>query len=102
MTFLSWTDRSAGTIVRVHTKDGEATMFDCREDKAIRTDSNGMSECQSYRFEPDHAAPVKRYKRDRKGRWRHVMLNQNMVWAFVEPKQCVRLGERDYYHDFSF
>jgi hypothetical protein len=53
VTIFHYTDRSAGTIVKI-SKSGKTIWFS--EDKAIRTDSNGMSECQTYEYKFDKAA----------------------------------------------
>lgn len=105
VTFLSWTDRYAGTIVYTVAKGGKVVEFEAQEDEAIRTDSNGMSECQSYRFERNLGGARHKYRRDRKGQWRKVgdkWTGDKKVYGFVEPRQCIRLGERDHYHDYSF
>lgn len=85
ITLLHWTDRSAGTITRV----GPSGMtFWFREDKAIRTDSNGMSEVQDYRYEPGE------------GRERRAVHGKR-DWKEVRGSR-IRLGERRAYHDYSF
>src|SRR6266581_4347814 len=47
VTIQQYSDRSGGTIVRVAKK-----FIDIRNDIPERTDDNGMSESQSYRFRP--------------------------------------------------
>src|ERR1700734_2303534 len=47
-TILCWTDRHAATITHVTPK-----TITVARDIATRVDSNGMSECQKYRYEPD-------------------------------------------------
>ncbi|MCK5610196.1 hypothetical protein KAR91_50445 [Candidatus Pacearchaeota archaeon] len=59
-----------------------------RRDKAIRTDNNGMSESQSYRFEPDPDGAVERFNKRKDGRY-------HTPGARLSPG-------RDAYHDFSF
>ena len=85
VTLLHWTDRSAGTITRV-APSGKTFWF--REDRAIRTDSNGMSEMQSYRHEPDPNSRERR-ARLRSGAWK-------------SEGTRIRVGDRNTYHDFSF
>jgi hypothetical protein len=105
ITFLSWTDRHAGTIHDIRTKNGRVFEFDASYDKAVRTDGNGMSESQSYDFTPRPEAPRTTYRRDRSGQWRKMgtkYVGEREVYGFVDKSQSVRLGERDQYHDFSF
>lgn len=91
-TKLCWTDRHACTITYV---SKNAKRINVREDKAIRTDNNGMSENQQYRYEPDPQATEIEYSLRRDG-------------TFVRVGQPMRGGERllvgvrDTYHDFSF
>lgn len=91
-TVLMWTDRHAATIVEVVSP----TKIRVREDKAIRTDSNGMSESQSYRYEPGPETCVPRT----------FTLRKNGAWVRLgEPmKGGLRLavGHRSTYHDYSF
>ena len=63
-TVLHWSDRSAGTIIKV-TKN----TFVVQEDKATRTDDNGMSESQSYDFVPDPNGATYTFRRTKRG-WR--------------------------------
>jgi hypothetical protein len=101
VTFLHWTDRSAGTIVDVVVKNGKIVIFGAKEDKATRVDKNGMSEDQTYVYERDDGARLLRYKLDRKGVWRGVSLNADGRWVF-NGGPGVQLGVRNAYHDFSF
>lgn len=52
-TLRMYSDRHAYTVESVSRSGAELIA---RKDRAIRTDANGMSECQSYRFEPDPTA----------------------------------------------
>jgi hypothetical protein len=56
-TILSWSDRTPATVVFV-SENGKTIHI--QEDNAVRTDSNGMSECQSYSFTANPSAPVQR------------------------------------------
>jgi hypothetical protein len=87
VTLLHWTDRSAGTITRV-SPSGKTFWF--KVDRAIRTDTNGMSESQQYRFEPDPAAPEQVARLTKNGGYKTT----------GGPR--LRLGQRSAYHDFSF
>lgn len=49
-TQICWSDRHAYTVIAVSANGKRCTV---QRDKAIRIDSNGMSECQQYRFERD-------------------------------------------------
>lgn len=96
-TRLCWTDRIACTIIKIFyaDKDGRATMIEVREDKAIRTDSLGMSDSQEYRYELDPNGRTGRYTLRKNGRW--VRMGEPQ-----ETGERLRLGVRNHYHDFSF
>lgn len=85
---LHYTDRSAGTIFQM-SKSGKTIWF--REDKAIRTDKNGRSESQSYKFEADPSGKVYRASLRKDGQWRLANDDRKVV-----------VGVRDAYHDYSF
>ena len=82
-TVLMWTDRKAGTIIKV-----TPTQIHVRLDKATRTDSNGMSDCQSYSYEADPAGSVYIFRKTKKGYRCHG--------------QGLLIGSREQYHDYSF
>ena len=84
-TLLLWTDTHAYTISRV-SKSGKT--FWMKRDKAIRTDSNGMSESQDYRYEPQPDAPERPVRMTKRG--------------WMSNGQFVRVGIRDEYYDYSF
>ncbi len=91
-TILYWTDRVAGTIVSV-SKTGREIVV--QEDKAIRTDSNGMSDAQDYRYEPNP-----------EGIKRTFTLRSNAHWVLkgesLHRGTRAALGIRRHYHDYSF
>lgn len=85
VTIVHWSDRSAGTVTWV-SPSGKTIRY--RGDRAIRTDSNGMSEAQSYRYEqiPDgHERTARLTKRG----WRDKGVK-------------IVLGVRDAYYDYTF
>lgn len=85
-TILGWTDRHPATVVWV-SESGKTIHI--QEDDAKRTDSNGMSECQSYLFSPNPKAPVQVARLTPKG------------WKIVKGSRLL-VGHREKYHDFSF
>jgi hypothetical protein len=90
-TVLMWTDRKAATITQV-SKSGKRIAI--QQDKAVRVDGNGMSECQEYRFERDESRSIEWFSMRKNG-------------AFVRCGDSangtqIRIGERDEYHDYSF
>lgn len=86
VTVLHWTDRSAGTVSRV-SQSGKTFWF--RADRAMRVDSNGMSELQAYRYEPQPDAPEQAARRTKDGAWKSA-------------SGQVRVGERMAYRDYTF
>jgi len=85
-TILGWTDRHPATVVFV---SPSGKTIHLQEDDYKRTDSNGMSECQSYLFTPNPKAPVQVARLTPKG------------WKIVKGSR-VSVGRREKYHDFSF
>ena len=83
-TLLMWTDRHAYTIVKV-----TRCQVHARRDKAIRIDTNGMSEAQDYRFERDDTQPVEIFRLRKNG-------------AYHGKAGRLRIGDRCAYHDYSF
>lgn len=89
-TKLCWTDRHAYTIVEVV----NPKKIVVQADKVTRTDSNGMSESQSYSFE-----------RNPEGQKATLTLRKNGAW--IEQGDSIKgtvyaLGYRSEYHDYSF
>jgi len=83
ITISCWTDSYAYTVIK-----RTAKTITIQRDKAIRTDTNGMSDCQEYRYEPNPNGEIKTlYWSEQKG------------WV----KGCYRgyLGRHEYY-DYSF
>lgn len=91
VTFLYYTDRSAGTIIEVRT-DRKIIV---QADKAIRVDKNGMSESQKYIFEVQGESEKIAVTLRKNGRW--VVSGKSSLNG-----TAVAIGYREYYHDFSF
>lgn len=83
-TELMWTDRHAFTVVQVKS----AKTIVVQRDKVTRTDANGMSETQSYSYEPDVNGELVTLRMTKRG------------WSSKGRK--FRIGKRSEYHDFSF
>lgn len=84
-TILGWTDRHPGTVVSVSPSGKTAVV---REDRAVRVDGNGMSDCQEYRYESDPQGCTWTARLTKRG-WRAAGAG-------------VVFGRREKYHDFSF
>lgn len=91
-TVIFFSDRKAATITKVE-RDGK--LITVQEDKAIRTDKNGQSDSQDYRYEPNP-----------KGQLAQATLRKNgayvMVGGAMKNGTIVRVGERDEYYDYGF
>jgi len=98
VTFLSWTDRHAGTIIEVNTKKNYIV---CTDDDCKRIDSNGMSEAQEYEYTTNPDGHKRYFRKDKNGQWRSMRFNENkrLVYSGIHG---LRIGEREKYHDFSF
>ena len=100
-TVLHWTDRHAVTVVSIAV-GGKSILT--RDDIAIRTDANGMSDAQSYSFEQDPNGAERRWKLANDGTWRAAQTSASGRVLFVGGGKGERLalGYRSHYHDFSF
>jgi hypothetical protein len=83
-TMCMWSDRHAGTIVKV-TK----CQIHVQRDKATRTDANCMSECQTYQYEADTNGAVTVFRKTKRG-WRS------------RCGYALTVGCRREYYDYSF
>lgn len=86
-------DRFAATVVSV-----KKTRIEVQEDTAIRTDRNGISESQSYRFEPNPNGTIWVCKLDCRGNW----LGKLPWMSSRRAVATVFVGRRDHYHDPCF
>lgn len=82
-TICCWSDRHAATIVKV-----TQCQIHVQEDIATRTDSNGMSDCQTYSYAPNPDAPVIVFRKTKRG-WR-------------SKSGGLLIGTRREYYDYSF
>lgn len=98
-TVLGWTDRHAATVVEV-IEGGK--YIGVQQDKATRTDKNGMSENQEYEYAPNPTASVQYFKQEKDGRWSKV--SKNPETGRFKKTGCygLRIGVRDEYYDYSF
>jgi hypothetical protein len=87
-TMLHWSDRTPVTVVEV-SRTGHKLVV--QEDTATRTDSNGMSEAQSYEYERNPNGALTEFTRRKDGSYRVKGGNERLM-----------LGHRDKYHDYSF
>ena len=81
-----WSDRHACTVVAVKSR----CRIIVQRDKAIRTDDNGMSECQSYRYEPDPNGSTTELIKTKYG------------WKELGGGTRYLIGIREEYYDYSF
>ena len=87
-TRIYWSDREAYTVVAVSASGKTAVV---QRDHAVRIDSNGMSDMQSYEYSPNPDAARETIRLTSKG------------WKFAGPHGSrVLMGTRRAYHDFSF
>lgn len=96
-TICMWSDRQACTISEViryksGPKAGQVKAVKTRADRAIRTDNNGMSESQSYRYEPIPDAPEATWTLRKDGSFR----KQGCTYT------TLAIGFREAYYDYSF
>lgn len=99
-TELHWSDRTAGTLVEVHTpKSGEArgqiTRIAFQADHAERIDAGGAHDVPRYRYTPDPEGPITWYTLRRNGKWVRE-------GSALKDGTCLALNRRDAHFDPSF
>lgn len=99
VTFLHWTDRSAGTIIEVF-KIGNDLAIKAQGDNAERTDKNGFSEDQTYEYTPNPKGAVSVW-RFRNGAWEKVFLNPDSN-RWKKSGGGLIIGKREAYWDPCF
>lgn len=100
VTFYSWSDRHAGTVVKI--VDEKKMIIAITNDKTTRIDKNGMSESQEYKYETQWEGTPRYFKWDvKKSQWRRVEQNEKGRWV-LGSQQTISIGSRMAYHDFSF
>ena len=98
-TVLAGTDRYPATVTGVFNL---SKMVSVREDVAVRTDKNGMSEIQEYEYHDNPVGRCFHFRKAKNGVWEEVQWNpMTQRWNKING-YGLRLGERDKYHDFSF
>lgn len=91
-TICMWSDRHAGTIVRV-SKSGKEIDF--QYDEAHRVDKNGISESQEYEYKRNPDASILTFTLRKDGRW--VMKGEP-----THNGRSLAIGFREKYYDFTF
>jgi hypothetical protein len=87
-TVVLWSDRKAATILSISPTGHRIVV---QYDIATRTDQNGMSDSQSYRYERDTDGRIEEFTRRKDGSYRIVGGDSRLL-----------VGVRDHYHDYSF
>ena len=100
-TLLSWTDRHAATVLRVFSV-GKTRLVSVQEDKAMRSDKNGMSESQTYTYETNPTGRVLTFKQEKNGMWSEVAFSTTTKRWSKTGGYGLRIGQREEYRDFSF
>ncbi len=91
-TIRGYTDRYAATVIEV---SKSKTRITTRRDHAKRTDTNGMSEIQTYEFSPDEHGREETFTLRKNGKW-------HCKGTPLKDQYIVVIGVRDHYFDFSF
>lgn len=85
-TVILYSDRHAATITRV-SSSGKSFWY--RRDKATRIDDNGMSDCQTYKYESNPDSSEVQVRMTKKG-WKD------------SNGHIIHVGYRREYYDYSF
>lgn len=89
-TQVCFSDRHAFTVVEVSKSGKRITV---QQDKATRTDKNGMSDCQDYTFEPNPNGSKHTLSLRKNGRWIEVGGSQSDF--------TYSIGHRAEYYDYT-
>jgi len=89
-TICGWTDRSPATVIEVRlfksgARKGQVCEVVVQEDSYRRTDTLGMSDCQSYEYSRNPEGYTRTFKRGKDGKFKGLTL-----------------GHRERYYDYSF
>ena len=93
-TICYYSDREPATIIAISEDEKTITV---QQDKATRTDSNGMSDCQSYVYERDLNGTIRTYKRTRTNK---SFYSEN--GSYRDWDTFLLFGVRRKYYDYSF
>ena len=99
-TVCLWSDRHACTVIEVQFEHKRGPWIVLQEDTARRTDANGMSDCQTYAYEPNPEGRKYFFTLAKDG-WRRVDPYTGRL-ARKGDSLGLLLGQRHEYHDFSF
>lgn len=97
VTLNYYSDEEAATVIEI---DPKGRWIKVQEDKAIRTDSNGMSESQTYEFERNPSGRIHTfYKTRHKGITLFTNTGRSTygdygIWLSLKQRRC--------YFDYSF
>lgn len=86
VTEICWTDRHAGTIISV---SASGKSFKWQRDTAIRTDNGGMTDAQTYEYQPDPKGYIKTARIHKNGK-------------YYTDGRVIQVGGRSEYYDFGF
>jgi hypothetical protein len=100
VTFLSWSDRDAGTIFRV-LQVGKLTYIETRDDRDTCVGGSGHDGSATYEFKVDVNGCRRYFRRLADGRWQAVRKNE-VTGRWVKCSGGLRIGDRDKYRDPSF
>lgn len=94
-TIMLWTDRHAYEVMKVSEDKTKATI---QRYEAERTDDNGMSDSQQYKYEK--LGRIKKEIAFQWGKWRHIQRDEN--GKIVRNPINIMFGVKHEYHDYSF
>jgi len=107
-TVYSWSDRYGATLVDIIKRNGKQFIV-VQEDHAERTDNNGMSESQSYKYSANpegkkHYAQILDIETEdgQKGFILEPRYLNPQTNRFNKDGHRITLGHRSKFHDYSF
>lgn len=101
-TFLSWTDRSPGTVVKVEPQKNGTTLISVQADRAILVSGTTYDGSAAYRYEPNPEGHVSLFRITKDGSLEKVRVNPETGRLVRTQKGGLLLGHREEYRDPHF
>ena len=97
VTLIYYSDEEPATVIEI---DPKGRWIKVQRDNAIRTDNNGMSDCQDYRFERDENGRIQTFYKTRKQEY--TLFTNTGKFTYNNYGIWLMLKVRRKYYDYSF
>lgn len=97
VTLMYYSDEEPATVIEI---DPKGRWIKVQRDNAIRTDNNGMSDCQDYRIERDENGRIQTFYKTRKQEY--TLFTDTGKFTYNNYGIWLMLKVRRKYYDYSF